>query len=167
MENEAGDRCAAVAFRGWTREKRGDGGVSEDRGARASLDRAAFLAARMRAHGRWHRWFIALLGLVMFALVLGSGLLLRPPLRGVGFTLALMSLLGLVVYTASRRVVPRHHRLLYAVVTPLGALVYALTVVLGAVFFPGVLWWWLVGAALCTLPFWVFVLVNVSVGRRS
>lgn len=141
--------------------------MSEGRGARESLDRAAFLAGQMRTQSGWHRWLIALLGLAMFTLVVVSGLLLRPPLQGGGFALALISLIGLVVYTASRRVVPRHHRVLYAVITPLGALVFTLTVVLGGVFFPGVLWWWLPGAAACTLPFWAFILVNMSASRRS
>jgi len=140
--------------------------MNEERNARESLDQAAFLAQRMRAQGRWHKTIIALLGLAMFVAVLASGMALQPPMQLTGFTLALLLLIGLVVYTASRKVIPRHHKLLYSVVTPLGALLFTLTVVLGPLFFPKVLWWWLTGSILCTLPFWIIIAVNAAASRR-
>jgi hypothetical protein len=94
--------------------------VTGEKDARESLDQAAYLAQRMRAQGRWHRPLIALLGLAMFAAVLVSGMALPPPLQTAGFTLAVLLLMGLVIYTASRKVIPRHHKLLYSLVTPLG-----------------------------------------------
>ncbi|MFB9628681.1 hypothetical protein [Nonomuraea helvata] len=140
--------------------------MDEDRHAREALEQADVLARRMRAQGRWHVTVIALLGLLMFALIAAGGLLTDPPLQGGWFVLALMTLLGLVIYTASRKVIPRHHRLLYSVITPLGAALFTLTVVLGPVFFPGVIWWWVIGAAASTLPFWIVIAVNLSTRRE-
>lgn len=156
---------AAIA---WFKWDQGEGGnrVTGEKDARESLDQAAYLAQRMRAQGRWHRPLIALLGLAMFAAVLVSGMALPPPLQTAGFTLAVLLLMGLVIYTASRKVIPRHHKLLYSLVTPLGVLLYTLTVVLGQVFFPKVLWWWLTGSILSTLPFWIIIAVNAATGRR-
>ncbi|MFI6499647.1 hypothetical protein [Nonomuraea typhae] len=135
--------------------------MAEDQSARESLDRASRLSGQMRKQGRWHRAVIAMLGATAFALIVAAGIL-PASIRAAAATLALLCLMGLVVYSASRRVVPRHHRLLYSLVTPVGALLFTLTVLLGWVYFAGVWWWWIAGATASTLPFWTFVIVNTA-----
>jgi hypothetical protein len=141
--------------------------MSEQGDAREALDQAAAVASQMRARGRWHVPLILLLGALMAGLVLAAGMLLTAPNQGLAFALALLPLLGLVIYTASQPVIPRYHKQMYALVTPLGALIYTVTVVFGAVFFPKALAWWLPGAAGCTLPFLLAAVLNVRSRRET
>ncbi|MGV9595202.1 hypothetical protein ACWDR1_00895 [Streptosporangium sandarakinum] len=137
----------------------------ESRNAKEALDQAALLTHRMRTQGRWHLTFIALLGLVMFVLITATGILVDQSLQMAGFLLALMTLFGLPAYTASRKVIPRHHRWVYAA-TPIGGALLALTVSLGRTLFPDVAWWWVGGAIFSTLPFWVTITVNLVALRE-
>ncbi|GII62084.1 hypothetical protein Skr01_21690 [Sphaerisporangium krabiense] len=141
--------------------------MSEDGNARESLDQAAYLAGRLRAQGRWHLWGIALLGVIVFVAILASGMLLEQPAQLSGFMVALVAMMLMVIYTSTRRVIPRHHKILYSVAFPLGALLMALTTTLGPVLFPHVLWWWTAGATASTLPYWAVIVANRVTGDRA
>ncbi|RCG30544.1 hypothetical protein DQ384_14655 [Sphaerisporangium album] len=125
------------------------------------MSRAGEPAAWTRRERWWHVGSVFLLGLAMLVLTLAYGLLMDGPAQSTTFVVLLIPLLVLVIYTARRPAVPRHHRTLYSSVTPIGAVLYAITVVFGRVFFPSALWWWVPGAILCALPFFLVGLLNL------
>ncbi|WP_143046326.1 MULTISPECIES: hypothetical protein [unclassified Streptomyces] len=108
-----------------------------------------------------------LLGLVMMALTALYGLLIQPSVRYAVPVVLLLPLFALVIYTATRPVVPRHHRALYAVITATGGGVYALTVTLGTVLFSGEPLWWVPGAILCAVPFFLVGMLERKAVRTT
>ncbi|MCX5451422.1 hypothetical protein [Streptomyces nigrescens] len=123
--------------------------------ARKALASADALASRIRRGARWRAPLVFLLGLVMMLLTAMYGLLIQPSVRYSVPVVLLLPLLVLVIYTATRPVVPRHYRALYAVITAAGAGIYTLTVTLGTALFSGEPLWWVPGAALCAVPFFL------------
>lgn len=89
----------------------------------------------------------------MMVLTAVYGLLVQPKVPYAVPVLLLLPLLALVIYTATRPVLPRHHRAFYAVATAGGAGVYSLTVTIGSTCFSGQPAWWLPGAVACGIPF--------------
>ncbi|PBC85688.1 hypothetical protein SAMN05216511_1552 [Streptomyces sp. KS_16] len=135
--------------------------------AREALASADALASRIRRGARWHAPLVFLLGLVMMALTALYGLLIQPSVRYAVPVVLLLPLFALVIYTATRPVVPRHHRALYAVITATGGGVYALTVTLGTVLFSGEPLWWVPGAILCAVPFFLVGMLERKAVRTT
>ncbi|MFD4532203.1 hypothetical protein ACFWNL_16935 [Kitasatospora sp. NPDC058397] len=135
--------------------------------AEESLVAAEALASRMRQGARRRSVGVFLLGLTMLVLVASYGLLAQPSVRYAIPVGMLIPLLMLGIHTATRPVVPRHHRALYAVVTSSGAGIYTLTVLLGTVYFSGRAVWWLPGAVLCAVPFFVIGWLERSAGHAG
>ncbi|WP_055699100.1 hypothetical protein [Streptomyces silaceus] len=122
--------------------------------AREALASADALASRMRGGGnRRPGPVVFLLGLAMTVLTAVYGLLIEPSSQYAVPVVLLIPFFGLVIYTATRPVLARHHRTLYALTTTAGAALYTLTVTLGTAFFSGEPLWWLPGAVLCGVPF--------------
>ncbi|MFJ3978532.1 hypothetical protein [Streptomyces sp. NPDC090021] len=136
--------------------------------AREALASADAAASRMRKAGRRPRTaLILLLGVVMMVLTAVYGLLVQPRVPYAVPVLLLLPLLALGIYTATRPVLPRHYRALYAVTTAAGAGVYSLTVTIGSARFSGEPSWWLPGAVLCGVPFLVIGVLERKVGRSA
>ncbi|MYT15709.1 hypothetical protein YWIDRAFT_05187 [Streptomyces sp. SceaMP-e96] len=123
--------------------------------AREALTSADALASRIRRGARWRAPLAFLLGIVMMVLTALYGLLIQPSVRYAVPVVLLLPLFALVIYTATRPVVPRHYRALYAVITATGGGIYAVTVTLGTALFSGEPLWWVPGAILCALPFFL------------
>lgn len=137
----------------------------DEKQAQDALASAEALASRMRRKNPWHVTVVFILGLAMLALTLTYGLLIEPGTNSTTAILLLIPFFALVIYTARQPVVPRHHRTLYSIITALGAGIYTITVVFGAVFFPGAPWWWIPGAFLCAMPFFLVGLLNIRARR--
>lgn len=134
--------------------------------AREALASADAAASRMRKAGRRPRTaLILLLGVAMMVLTAVYGLLVQPKVPYAVPVLLLLPLLALGIYTATRSLLPRHHRALYAVTTAAGAGVYSLTVTIGSARFSGEPAWWLPGAVLCGVPFLVIGILDRKAGR--
>lgn len=134
--------------------------------AREALASADAAASRMRKAGRRPRTaLILLLGVAMMVLTAVYGLLVQPKVPYAVPVLLLLPLLALGIYTATRPLLPRHHRALYAVTTAAGAGVYSLTVTIGSARFSGEPAWWLPGAVLCGVPFLVIGILDRKAGR--
>ncbi|MFF9640379.1 hypothetical protein [Kitasatospora aureofaciens] len=142
------------------KEEKEEGVTVDKQEAEQALASAEVLASRMRRGARSHVVGVVLLGLAMMVSTAVYGLLIQPSTRySMPFGL-LFPLLFLGIYTATRPVVPRHHRALYAVITSAGAGIYSLTVLIGTVKFSGEPLWWLPGAVLCALPFFLVALLD-------
>ncbi|MCG5216595.1 hypothetical protein [Streptosporangium sp. KLBMP 9127] len=139
--------------------------------AQEALDAADSLNARMRdgATKQWHVAAIFGLGLVMLVMTMTYGLMATQSGPSPAFVILLVPLLFLIIFTAMQSVVPRGNRILYSIITPLGGAAYSVVVVVGRVVFPGELWWWLPGAFLCALPFFLVGYLNLKVrnSRKS
>ncbi|MFC7976605.1 hypothetical protein ACPCSP_24495 [Streptomyces cinereoruber] len=133
----------------------GAGGAREAREAREALASADAVASRMRGGNRRPGPLVFLLGLAMTLMTAAYGLFVESSTPAAVPVLLLIPFFGLVIYTATRPVLPRHHRTLYALATTAGAAVYSLTVTLGTAFFSGEALWWVPAAVLCGLPFFV------------
>jgi hypothetical protein len=128
-----------------------------------ALASADTVAARIRAGHGSHGLLLSLLGAAMAAMTAAYGLLGEAP-SGYGLqAVLLVPFFALVIYTATRPVLPRRHRSWYAVTTACGAGVYSVTVAVGTAVFPGEPLWWGPGAALCAAPF----LVVAALDRRA
>ncbi|MFI0978263.1 hypothetical protein ACH4SP_14865 [Streptomyces sp. NPDC021093] len=123
--------------------------------AREALASADALGSRMRRGNRRPGPVVFLLGLAMMMMTATYGLLVEPSSQIAIPVVLLVPFFALVIYTATRPVMARHHRTLYALTTTAGATIYTLTVTLGTVFFSGEPLWWVPGAVLCGVPFFV------------
>ncbi|MEU0987197.1 hypothetical protein [Streptomyces sp. NPDC005953] len=123
--------------------------------ARESLASADVLASRMQGQRPRPGLIVFLLGVAMLVMTAAYGLLVQPDHPYAVPAVLLVPFFALVIYTATRPVLPRHHRIKYAATTGIGAAVYSLTVTLGSAFFSGEPLWWLPGAVLCSVPFFV------------
>jgi hypothetical protein len=135
--------------------------------AQDALASADALASRMRQGHRRSGVAVFLLGLSMMVLTAAYGLLLDPSGPYDVPVVLLIPFFALVIHTATRPVLARHHRALYAVTTGAGAAVYTLTVTLGTAFFPGESFWWVPGAVLCAVPFFTIGLLDRRAARTS
>ncbi|WP_051830325.1 MULTISPECIES: hypothetical protein [Streptomyces] len=135
--------------------------------AQKALAAAETAASRLHEGARWHAAGVFLLGIAMMVLTATYGLLVQPSVPYAIPVGLLIPLLLLGVYTATRPVVPRHHRALYAVITSAGAGIYTLTVLLGTVEFSGEPLWWLPGAVLCAVPFFLVALLDRRAGHSG
>ncbi|MGA6175392.1 hypothetical protein ACPEIF_34735 [Streptomyces sp. NPDC012600] len=134
--------------------------------AREALSSADAATSRMRkASQRPRTALILLLGVVMMVLTAVYGLLVQPRVPYAVPVLLLLPLLALGIYTATRSVLPRHYRALYAVTAAIGAGLYTLTVTIGSARFSGEPTWWLPGAVLCGAPFLVIGMLDRKAGR--
>ncbi|MER6712804.1 MULTISPECIES: hypothetical protein [unclassified Streptomyces] len=133
--------------------------------AQEALASADALASRMRTGGRRPGPVVFVLGLAMMLMTGAYGLLVEPSSRYAVPVVLLIPFFALVIHTATRPVLARHHRALFAVTTAAGAAVYTLTVTLGTVFFSGEPLWWAPGAVLCAVPFFVIGIVDRRAAR--
>ncbi|WNM29197.1 hypothetical protein RKE30_01640 [Streptomyces sp. Li-HN-5-11] len=139
--------------------------MTDKKEAREALASADALASRMRRGSRRPGLAVFLLGLAMTVMTAAYGLLLGPSSPYAVPVFLLIPLFALVVHTATRPVLARHHRALYAVMTASGAAIYSLTVTLGTVSFPGEPFWWVPGAVLCAVPFFVIGVLDRRAAR--
>ncbi|HET6858728.1 MAG TPA: hypothetical protein VFH94_16765 [Streptomyces sp.] len=130
-----------------------------------ALASADALTSRMRQGGGRRYLLVFLLGVVMLAMTAVYGLLIQPNMEYALPVVLLLPFFLLVIYTATRPVLPRHYRGLYAVITAGGAGVYSLTVTLGTAVFSGEPLWWLPGAVLCAVPFFLVGILERNAGR--
>ncbi|MEW1654723.1 hypothetical protein [Streptomyces sp. NPDC093707] len=137
---------------------------NEAREALASADAAV---SRMRGKTRRPGPVVFLLGLAMMVMTAVYGLLIEPSTQYAVPVVVLIPFFALVIYTATRPVLARHHRTLYVLATTAGAAVYTLTVTLGTVFFSGEALWWGPGAILCAMPFFVIAILERKAARTS
>jgi hypothetical protein len=135
--------------------------------AREALSSADALASRMHRGTRWHTPLLFLLGLLMMVMTAGHGLLIQSSMRFALPVILLLPFFALVIYTATRPVLPRHHRALYSVITATGAGIYSLTVTLGTAVFSGEPLWWVPGAVLCALPFFLVGILDRKASRNA
>ncbi|MEU9003194.1 hypothetical protein ACFWBI_20375 [Streptomyces sp. NPDC059982] len=135
--------------------------------AQEALDSANALGSRIRRGARWHTPLVFLLGLVMVVMTAIYGLLIQPAVQYAIPVVLLLPFFALVVYTATRPVMPRHYRTLYAVITAIGAGIYSLTVALGAALFRGEPLWWIPGAILCGMPFFLVGILDRKAGNTA
>lgn len=133
--------------------------------AREALASADALASRMRGGNRRPGPVVFLLGLAMMVMTAVYGLLIEPSTQYAVPVVLLIPFFALVIYTATRPVLPRHYRTLYALTTTAGAAVYTLVVTLGTVFFSGEPLWWVPGAVLCGMPFFVIGVLERKAAR--
>ncbi|MEU5399941.1 hypothetical protein ABZ348_11705 [Streptomyces sp. NPDC005963] len=136
-----------------------------EREARESLASADVLASRMQEKRPRPGLIVFLLGLAMLVMTAAYGLLVQPSYPYAVPAVLLVPFFALVVYTATRPVLPRHHRIKYATTTGIGAAVYSLTITLGSAFFSGEPLWWVPGAVLCAAPFFVIGVLDRQVTR--
>ncbi|EHN72309.1 hypothetical protein SMCF_8252 [Streptomyces coelicoflavus ZG0656] len=123
--------------------------------AQEALDSAEALASRMRRGARLYTPLLLVLGLLMIVMTAVYGLVVQPSAPYAVPVVLLLPFFALVIHTATRPVLPRRHRTLYAIITGTGAAVYSLTITLGSAVFSGEPLWWLPGAVLCGVPFFV------------
>ncbi|MEV6672410.1 hypothetical protein [Streptomyces sp. NPDC051162] len=135
--------------------------------ARDALASADVLASRIRSGTRRHATLVFLLGLVMMVLTAVYGLVIQPSVRYAVPAVLLLPMILLVIYTATRPVVPRHYRVLYAVITAAGSGIYTLTVTLGTALFSGEPLWWVPGATLCAVPFFLVGILDRKAIRTT
>jgi uncharacterized membrane protein YjjP (DUF1212 family) len=135
--------------------------------AREALASADALASRMQGGNRRPSPVVFLLGLAMMVMTAVYGLLIEPSSQYAVPVVLLIPFFALVIYTATRPVLARHYRTLYALTTTAGAAVYSLTVTLGTVFFSGEPLWWAPGAVLCAVPFFVIGVLDRKAARTS
>ena len=133
--------------------------------AREALASADALASRMRGGNQRPSLVVFLLGLAMMVMTAVYGLLIEPSSEYAVPVVLLIPFFALVIYTATRPVLARHYRTLYALTTTAGAAVYSLTVTLGTVFFSGEPLWWVPGAVLCAVPFFVIGVLDRKAAR--
>ncbi|WP_214326806.1 hypothetical protein [Nonomuraea sediminis] len=135
--------------------------------ARQALEGVDALAAGMRAKARSRAWLAFGLGVAAAVILVVFGVLVPQPasyaITGVG----IVPLMTLVIYTATRPVVPRHYRTLYALCTTTGALLYSVVVTVGSAVFPGSLAWWLPGALVTAVPFFLVGYLDLRATRRQ
>ncbi|MFE4368009.1 hypothetical protein ACFRMN_07145 [Streptomyces sp. NPDC056835] len=130
-----------------------------------ALASADDLASRMRQGGGSRHLLVFLLGIVMLVMTAVYGLLIQPNVEYALPVFLLLPFFLLVIYTATRPVLPRHYRNRYAVITASGAGIYSLTVTLGSVLFSGEPLWWVPGAMLCAVPFFLVGMLGRKAGR--
>ncbi|MER5618728.1 hypothetical protein [Streptomyces sp. NPDC002215] len=135
--------------------------------AREALASADALASQMRRGTRQHNRLVFLLGLVMMVMTAVYGLMIQPSARYAVPVVLLIPFFILVIYTATRPVLPRHYRALYAVITATGAGIYSLTVTLGTAYFSGEPLWWIPGAVLCAVPFFLVGMLDRKAVRAA
>lgn len=136
--------------------------------ASQALAHADSLGRRMRQRARWMAGGIAALGVSTIAMVLVIGLYddvtaIRIP----AFLAVLAALLGMNLYVSSRPVVLRRHLTAHFALTGLGVAFFTVTITVGAAVFPESLLWWIGGALLSGLPFFLAVLLNLVGARRA
>ncbi|MGI5450609.1 hypothetical protein ACQEVM_33540 [Streptomyces sp. CA-243310] len=134
--------------------------------ATEALASADAVASRMRGRNRRPGPVVFLLGLAMMVMTAVYGLLIEPSTQYAVPVVLLIPFFTLVIYTATRPVLPRHYRTLYALATTSGAAVYTLVVTLGTVFFSGDPLWWVPGAVLCGMPFLVIGMLERKAARN-
>jgi hypothetical protein len=135
--------------------------------ASEALASADALASRMRRAARWHTSLVFRLGLLMIVMTVAYGLLIQPSVRYALPIVLLLPLFTLLIYTATRPVLPRHCRTLSAVITATEAAIYTLTVTLGTALFSGEPLWWVPGAVLCGVPFFLVCVLDRKAGRAT
>ncbi|MFF7727390.1 hypothetical protein [Streptomyces sp. NPDC008001] len=133
--------------------------------AQEALASADALASRMRVRSRRPGLAVFLLGLAMMVMTAVFGLLIEPSTQYAVPAVLLIPFFALVIHTATRPVLARRYRTLYALTTAAGAAVYTLTVTLGTVLFSGEPLWWVPGAALCAVPFFVIGVLDRRAAR--
>ncbi|MBT2406301.1 MULTISPECIES: hypothetical protein [unclassified Streptomyces] len=133
--------------------------------ASEALSSADAIASRMQGKNRRPGPLVFLLGLAMTLMTAAYGLLIEPSTPHSLPILLLIPFFALVIYTATRPVLPRHYRTLYALTTTTGAAVYSLAVTLGTVYFSGEPLWWVPAAVLCGLPFFVIGVLDRKAAR--
>lgn len=134
-----------------------------------ALASADALASRMQAKNRHRRPSLVafVLGLTMLVTTAVYGLRIEPSSQYAVPVVLLVPFFALVIYTATRPVLARHHRTLYALTTTAGAAVYSLTVTLGTASFSGEPLWWIPGAVLCAAPFFVIGILERKAARTA
>ncbi|NUR84971.1 MAG: hypothetical protein HOY71_12880 [Nonomuraea sp.] len=135
--------------------------------AERALAEAGATGSRMRAQVRSRGIVAAGLGVLAAVILIVFGVLVPPPASYAIMTVGLAPLMALTIYTATRPVVPRHYRTRYAVCGAVGALIYSVVVTVGSAVFPGSWAWWLPGALLTAVPFFVVAYLDLKAGRES
>ena len=130
--------------------------------AQRALAAADAAAASVRGKGSLPAAGLALLGIAETVLILLFGAPLILHAGSAGMILVIAPLIILTVVSASRSVVPRHHRSLYAILTGFGAAITVVTVTFGRGFFPESWAWWIVGAVLSGVPFYIAAWIEHS-----
>lgn len=129
-----------------------------------ALEQARAMDAKVRPMGRWYALYGIGFGLTSMVLLLIIGISGTVAGVFVGLAFYAVALTALLVYSTTRPVTPRgysrFHGWSMAVWTPL----YCVAVVAGAIYFQGVLIWWVPMAVLSALPTSVAGLVAL---RRS
>jgi hypothetical protein len=144
-----------------------EGTRTDSKKASEAFASADALASRMRRGARWHTSLVFLLGLLMIVMTVAYGLLIQPSVRYALPIVLLLPLFTLLIYTATRPVLPRHYRTLSAVITATEAAIYTLTVTLGTALFSGEPLWWVPGAVLCGVPFFLICVLDRKAGRAT
>ncbi|MFI6597064.1 hypothetical protein ACIBHX_12455 [Nonomuraea sp. NPDC050536] len=134
--------------------------------AEQALADARAAGSRIRAKARLHAVVAAGLGVLAVVILLVFGVLVPPPASYAITAVGLVPLLVLIVYTSTRPVVPRHYRSLYALCGAGGAGIYSAVVVVGSAVFPGSWAWWLPGALVTAVPFFVVAYLDLRAGRE-
>jgi len=135
--------------------------------AQRALAAADAASASVRGKGSLPAAGLVLLGIAETVLILLFGAPLIVHGGSAGMILVIAPLIILTVVSASRSVVPRHHHSLYAILTGIGVTITVVTMTFGRGFFPESWAWWIAGAVLAGVPFYVAAWIEYSRRVRS
>lgn len=121
----------------------------------------------MRQRARWVAGGVAALGILTIAMVLVIGLNNDNTILSPAFLAVLGALFCMNWYAYSRPVLLRRHLTAHFALTGAGVALFTLTVTLGITIFPESLLWWIGGALLSGLPFFLAVALNLVGTRRA
>lgn len=140
----------------------------DQREANEALTRADSLGQQMRHRARWMAGSITAMGLLTIGMVLLIGLYGdNTTLRNLAYLTVLAALIGMNWYAHSRPVLLRRHLAVHYALTGVGVALFTCTVTVGLTVFPESLLWWIGGALLSGLPFFLSLSLNLVSSRQA
>ncbi|GAA1084605.1 hypothetical protein GCM10009603_11810 [Nocardiopsis exhalans] len=117
-----------------------------------ALEEAGVMRARVRTMGRWYLTFSSVFAAAAVVLLLTLGFLPDTPAAVVVGVLFGLTVLTLLVWSATRPVTPHRFAWIHGFAMLGWGAVYGVVLLAGNQYFPGVPAWWAVGALLSAVP---------------
>ncbi len=117
-----------------------------------ALEQAGVMRARVRTMGRWYMTFSAVFAVAAVVLLLTLGFLADTPAAVVVGALFGLTVIGLIVWSATRPVTPPRFGWIHGFAMLGWGAVYGVVLLVGNRYFPGVAAWWIGGALLSAAP---------------
>lgn len=118
----------------------------------AALDQAHRLAQNAKRSSRWYATYLVIYAVATFVVSLIIGATASPLGVALGMGLWAVVLVALTIYAHRAKTAVKQFGLLHGLVIASWTILWIITVVVGSMFFGGILGWWIAGGIACAVP---------------